>query len=121
MRVAVTLFHDRVSPWFDYAPNLAVFTIEDRTVISRQDYSWSGMLVPDRTSQILAMNLDLLICGGIENRLARFLTSNGLKMVSFVSGELDEVMAVFLTDQITPHTLVCGGVCHRTGGKCCLR
>jgi predicted Fe-Mo cluster-binding NifX family protein len=45
-----------------------------------------------RVQQIEALGLDLLICGAVSRSLRESLEARGIKLVSFISGDIEEVL-----------------------------
>lgn len=66
MKIAIPIFGPRVSPRFDCAPGLLLFTLERGKVVDREELPlipWDPWL---RMEKLKEMNIQALICGGID-------------------------------------------------------
>jgi predicted Fe-Mo cluster-binding NifX family protein len=112
MKVAIPIFGGRVSPRFDFAPRLLLFTVEEGEVVAREEVS----LVPwnpwQRVEKLKELNVEALICGGIDGHSARLLAFNRIRVIAWVAGEAEEAMKCYLRGDLRPGAAL-GPVCRR--------
>ncbi len=97
MRIAVPVWMDRVSPVWDVARQLCLTEVEDTIVTGRTTISIAHM---DRTRVLLQLEIDVLICGAISTLLERACRASGITVHSDVRGNVEEVVAAFLSGRL---------------------
>jgi predicted Fe-Mo cluster-binding NifX family protein len=112
MKVAIPSFGPRVSPRFDYAPNLLLFTVENGKVVERGEFSLAHLDPWQRVEQVQTLNIQALICGGIDGRSARLLEAQRIQVIARVAGETEEALKCFLRGDLKPDSFLCPG-CRR--------
>ena len=119
MKVAVTVWQGRISPVFDVSREAMVLTIEGG-VEKRRCSEKIETATPLRKLDLLTdLGVETLICGAISEPLQDELTSRGVRVIGFVAGEVDEVVATFLAGTLPTPTLSmpgCGGRRNRFRG-----
>jgi len=119
MRVAVAVWNNRISPVFDVAQRLLVCDLEGGRVISRREEDVSGLTPQERTARLGASGAQALICGAISRPMAAMVTATGVRLIPFVAGEVDEVLAAFSAGRLRgPAYLMPGCHRHRWGRRC---
>ncbi len=101
MKVAIPRFQERVAPCFEYSATIAIFTIEDGRVIEQQDFSLQSRLALDRVRLLRDQEVDVLICGGLENSFEDLVKARGIEVISWVSGEVEMLLRRYLRGQLT--------------------
>jgi predicted Fe-Mo cluster-binding NifX family protein len=109
MKVAIPSFGPRVSPRFDYAPNLLLFTVENGKVVERGEVSLAHLDPWQRVDQVQTLNIQALICGGIDGRSARLLEAQRIQVIARVAGETEEALECFLRGDLKPGSFLCPG------------
>lgn len=100
MKIAITIWGNRISPVFDAAHTLLVARIKDRT-ISKKEYTSFDPQSPQDLIKILTNNqISTLICGAISTKPADFIVENDIKLISFVTGNALDFLASFANRQI---------------------
>jgi predicted Fe-Mo cluster-binding NifX family protein len=116
MKVAVTVWEDRVSPVFDSARNLLIAEIENAQVINTHYQQFD----PDQVSQFAEMlkahEVDAIICGAISEGPANLLEAAGFELISFIAGNVIQVIENFVKENPVWTELIMPG-CGRT--ICC--
>ena len=102
MKIAIPLFGSRVSPRFDCARRILLVTVEDNEVVEKKEV-WAGRWnLLQRVIRLTELGIDTVICGGISNFSVRLLTSNGIRVVSWITGEAEEAIKLLLKGQLKP-------------------
>ena len=90
MRVAMPRFGELVAPCFGYSATITVFTIRRGKVVEQVDFCLQSTDVLDRVRLMRDQNVGTLICGGLEERLEDMLLTDGVHVIAWVSGRVDD-------------------------------
>jgi len=118
MKIAIPLFHTRVSPRFDFAPTLMVATVEKNQVVEKKEISLKNHTLSQRSNLLQELGVTTLICGGVQEFLTRSLENKNVQVIAPVAGEAIEVLQRFL------HGTLCSSFkpfCPRPGFRRCQR
>jgi predicted Fe-Mo cluster-binding NifX family protein len=96
MRVAISTWNGRISPVFDVARRLLVLEIGQGGIEQRREQSL-GEGAAARIQQIADAGVQVLLCGAISQPIADMLAAQGVRVVPFISGDIDEVIEAYLT------------------------
>jgi len=96
MRIAIPVFNSRVSPVFDVAQRLLVIDAVGGVETARTEENLSGLYLPDRARRLMELGVDVLICGGISMPMANMIHAQGIRIIPYVAGDVEEVLAAFL-------------------------
>jgi predicted Fe-Mo cluster-binding NifX family protein len=113
MKAALTVWEGRVSPVFDVSREALVLTIEDGAVGARSRQSIDTPTAANKIDRLVEMGVQTLICGAISEPLQHELRIRGVKVVGFVAGEIDAVVASFLAGTLATPSLSMPGCCRR--------
>jgi predicted Fe-Mo cluster-binding NifX family protein len=113
MRAALTVWDGRISPVFDVSREVLIVTIEDGSVVARSIENIEAPTTVLKLDRLLDHGVETLICGAISEPLHHELTSRGVEVVSFVAGEIDEVVDSFLRGALPTPALSMPGCCGR--------
>jgi predicted Fe-Mo cluster-binding NifX family protein len=102
MKIAIPVFHTKISPRFDQTQGFVLLETEDARVIARERLSTKGWAVIDKMKQLVDLGVDTLICGGIDRASLQYLSFNGVKTYSWVTGEVEDAVACFLDNRMKP-------------------
>lgn len=102
MRIAVPRMGDMVAPCFEYSSTMALFTIEGRTIVDQIDFPLSSRDPFDRVRLLRDQGVNVLICGGMQDIYEDLLRSGGLVVISWVSGAVEDLLAMYLRGQLVP-------------------
>ncbi len=95
MKTAVTVWEDRISPVFDSARMLLIAEIENAKVTNRR-YERFNPDIPSRLLNTLTeLGVEVLICGAISEVPATIIEAGGIKLIPFIAGYADEVLACY--------------------------
>ncbi len=119
MKVAITVWGNRISPVFDSAHTLLIAEIENRRIINRYYESFNPEISSRFTEKLEEMDISVLICGAISEVPAAILAESKIEFIPFISGSAFRVLENFaLKEPIIPGFLMpgCRG-CHGQGKK----
>lgn len=100
MRLAIPHHQGRISPVFDAAGSVLLIDLENGRETRRDLRSLSQNELLDRAEELLKLAPDVLICGAISAPLETLLLSSGIRVIGFLCGQVDEVVAAFLSGNI---------------------
>jgi predicted Fe-Mo cluster-binding NifX family protein len=116
MKVAVTVWEERISPVFDASRRLLIAEIEDRRITDRS-YVIFDPGMPSNLAKILTeLDVPVLICGAVSQVPATIMTNGGIRLISFITGEVDRVLEVYAQGNSLAPAFVMPG-CHN-GDNC---
>jgi len=97
MKVALSVWGERISPVFDTAASVLVVTLDGAQETGRSTEPLRETFPPRRAARLVELGVDVLICGAVSRPLASMIASYGIELVPFVSGEAEEVLAAWLS------------------------
>ena len=99
MKLAITIWGNRVSPVFDAAATLLVAHIENRMIIKKNYISFDPGIPSDLIKLLKKMQIPVLICGAISTKPADLIINNDIKLISFVTGNALKLIENFARKQ----------------------
>jgi len=121
MKIAIPTWNGRVSPVFDTASRLLVVEIKEEIEVARFETDISEHFLPSKTMRLTGLGIDTLICGAISRPLVYMITTAGIKLIPWISGQVEEVVQAFLTNTLFDPQFImpgCAGAWGKgTGGK----
>ena len=108
MKIAIPLFGDRISPRFDFSPEVWIIEVEKGEVLRQERLSTANLNLPQRLEQIASNGVDKVICGGIDGLCQNQLGSKGIDVVQDVIGDAEIVFDLFMRGRLRPG-LCCEG------------
>ena len=121
MKIAIPTWNGRVSPVFDTASRLLVVEIKEEIEVFRFETDISEHFLPSKTMRLTGLGIDTLICGAISRPLVYMITTAGIKLIPWISGQVEEVVQAFLTNTLFDPQFImpgCAGAWGKgTGGK----
>ena len=113
MKMALTVWENRISPMFDAAHMLLVVEIENTEIIN-SCYVPFYPEFPSRLAAMLAeMDVEIFICGAISEMPANILEAKGIKLYPFITGDTGEVIDAYVKDVPFMPTFSMPGCSHK--------
>lgn len=112
MRVAIPLWHGRVSPVFDEAGRILLVDVFEKQEQHRQEEFLAARNPFERAQMLPKLGVDLLICGMLSQTQHIALASAGIRIIRHICGPIEEVIAALLDGRIESGALLmpgCGG------------
>ncbi len=97
---ALTVWDGRISPVFDVSREVIVLTVQRGAVTARQRESLAAPTPALRVARLVGLGIDTLVCGAISEPLRQALEARGIRILGFVAGEVDEVVAAFVAGSL---------------------
>jgi len=98
MKVAVTVWENRISPLFDATRTLLIVDIHNRVVTERYLAHFDCVSPFSRASTLEELGVGTLICGGVSDFFAKLIEARNIRIIPFVAGRVDEVIDAYLKD-----------------------
>lgn len=109
MKIAITVWGNRVSPVFDAAGTLFIAHIENRMIIKKSYTSFNPEMPSDLIKRLKKMQVSVLICGAISTKPADLIVENDIKLISFVTGNALKLLDNFAQKQTIEKTFMMPG------------
>ena len=104
MKLAIPRMGETVAPCFGYCTTMVIFTIEDGAVTDQIDFPLRSRDPFDRVRLLRDQDVDTLICGGMQDVIEDSLQGSGIRVISWVSGCVDDLLELFLRGQLVRGT-----------------
>ena len=105
----MAVWEGRISPVFDTSRRMLVLEVEGGQVRSRKEHEIDGDDAFLKTSRLGELGISTLICGAVSVPLARWIAARGIRLIPFVGGGVEEVVAAFLAGALPNPALTLPG------------
>jgi predicted Fe-Mo cluster-binding NifX family protein len=112
MKIAIPIFGSRISPRFDFSPEMWIIEVERGEVVSQEKLTTANLNLPQRLEQITSNRVDKVLCGGIDGFSRNQLGCRGIDVVQDITGDAEIVFDLFLRGRLRP-----GLCCEKRGGR----
>ncbi len=99
-KIAIPRFGESVAPCFEYSATVAIFLVTDGRVVEQADFVLQSRRELDRVRLLRDQEVDTLICGGVQDRFEDIIRANGIRVVSWVSGQVEDLLGSFLRGEL---------------------
>jgi predicted Fe-Mo cluster-binding NifX family protein len=96
IKVAFTVWENRISPVFDSARMLLIAEIENAVIVAKHYEPFHFRLPFYRAMKLFDLEVTVLICGAISQLYANIIESYGIGIIPFVAGEANEILDAYL-------------------------
>ncbi|QTA79350.1 Dinitrogenase iron-molybdenum cofactor domain-containing protein [Desulfonema limicola] len=120
MKLAITVWEDRISPLFDASQKLLVAEIRNAKVCSRQYQSFQPGIPLKQAGRLRELEVDVLICGAISEMPSTMINSYGISLIPFITGKVEEVLNAYIDNTLNKpehHMPGCRFRCGRHGAR----
>ena len=114
-RIAIPIWNGRVSPVFDTASRLLVVEVGPEGEYNRFETDVSDQFLPSKAMRLTGLAVDTLICGAISRPLASMITTAGIQLIPWISGQVEEVLQAFLRGELPTLQFIMPGCAGRWG------
>lgn len=95
-RIAIPVYENRISNRLDCSENINLYTIENDKIDSVKNVILAQKSATAKLNMLLDLGIDVLICNGITEFYYRKLSKSNIKVIPWVSGEVEEVIDQYL-------------------------
>ena len=105
MRIAVTYENGEIFQHFGHTSQFKVYDVAEGQILCAQVMDTNGSGHGALAGLLAALNVDVLICGGIGGGAQMALASAGIQLFGGVSGNADAAVRAFLSGELAfnPH------------------
>ena len=98
MKVAITVWGNRISPVFDSAQTILLADIENGEIVDQRREFLPRLVASGLARMLVEKDIETLICGAISERPAQILQQADVNLLSFVSGNAERFLSVYAAD-----------------------
>lgn len=116
MKAAFAVWNKRIAPVFDVAREIRLIETEFGHVVCERDESLPADSGPEKGRRLIELGIETLICGAISRFMLSLVEAYGIQVISFVAGDLKEVMQAWLSNDFHKEAFAmpgCGRQDHR--------
>jgi len=95
MKVAITVWGDRISPVFDSAQTLLIAEVNQTEIINRQIEKFQVGLLSRLISLLEELDVEVLICGALSDESAILLDASAVEVIPFITGRVELVLSLY--------------------------
>ena len=111
IRIAVTVWDERISPVFDASRRLLVAEIQCKSVTERSYLVFDPGQPRLLAETLLALDVSVLICGAVTQVPAAIIAEGGITLIPFITGRVDQVIEAYAQGTSLAPTFLMPG-CH---------
>jgi predicted Fe-Mo cluster-binding NifX family protein len=118
MKVAVTIWKGLISPVADLSQDLLLVDVGSQSILSRHHEHFENDSPFHRAKKLDDLGVKTLICGAISSFYGALVEGYGIRLISFVHGQADEVLDAFLNNVLIDPKFVMSGylpACNKRG------
>lgn len=101
-KIAISIFGNRVAGRLDCAELLLLAVVQDGQIKKKQIVRLLHTNPIQKINDIVGLSVNAVICGGIPEAYVSKLEANRVRVISWVRGEVDEVLDKYLKDELAP-------------------
>ena len=121
MKIAIPIFGNRISPRLDCAKKVLLVKVDEkeRKVLCSEEKVFQVASVNESTNFFASNKIDTVICGGISIEVQDSLMKNDIRIISWVTGEAQKALDLFIEGKLVSGALLCPGKRIRRWRFCC--
>ncbi len=96
MKLALTVWENRISPVFDCAQTLLVVDVDGDMATGNHFEPFRYESPFARATKLNELGVKVLICGAVSDSFANIIETYGIRIMPFVAGAVDEVLDAYL-------------------------
>ena len=100
---------ETVAPCFEYCATMAIFNVAESGTVEQVDFPLQSREPFDRVRLLRDQKVDTVISGGIQAFYEDLLKAAGFEVISWVSGFVDELLALYIRGELESGTELPGG------------
>ncbi len=95
MKVAIPIWEDRVSSVLDFSQRLLVVEENEAGEVSRSEITLRDQSPFVRLAKLRELGVNVLICGAVSQPLASASAAQGIRLLPYVTGEVEDVLRAY--------------------------
>lgn len=97
MTTAIALFGARISPRFDCTQHFMVIKSSECAITEQHTETIRDQMPIMKVRRLADLEVDTLICGGIEESSREDLRAHGIKVLANLKGKVDDAVSCYIT------------------------
>jgi len=81
---------------------MSIFVLEGERVVEQIDYTLRSRDPFDRLRLLRQQEVDVIICGGVQEAYEAALAAYGCEVITWVSGEVDDLLELYMRGRLVP-------------------
>ncbi|MDD3116693.1 MAG: hypothetical protein PHO45_04925 [Victivallaceae bacterium] len=119
MKIALTVWNERIAPVFDVAGRILIFEVSDK-----QQTGEISAVLPSESAEakikfLTELKVDELICGAISCQVRLFAEASGIKVYGFIAGNYRKIIVAWCQNRLENGEYAMPGCNKRR--RCCRR
>jgi predicted Fe-Mo cluster-binding NifX family protein len=102
LKIAIPRMGECIAPCLECSATITIFSVEDGSVLDQIDFPISSREPLDRIRLLRDQKVDTIICAGVQDTFGDLVRASGIKMISWVSGSIEELLIAFLEGRLVP-------------------
>lgn len=100
IRIAIPIFHKRVSPIIDNCTRLLIIDFDQDTEVNRQEIPLEKFSTVERVDLVKKMGVHVIICCAISEEMAHMIQSLDIQLIYGIVGDVSKVLDAYLSNQL---------------------
>lgn len=100
MKVAMPVFKNRISPVIDWCRDLVIFEVNSGQRENIETIPVAHLSPFERVDLLVTNGITLLVCGAISQPLLAITKSRGIRVMSGVSGQINEIADAIISGRL---------------------
>ena len=117
MKIAFAHWDNRIAPVFDTVRQIYVVDVESGQIVSETQEALSEDLPVRKILRLVERGIGTLVCGAISRPMYGLVVANGIQVVPFVAGDLNEVIQAWLSGDLEDDIFAMPGYCGQRGRR----
>jgi len=102
MKIGLPIWGQRLSPVLDFAHRLLVVEVKNGVVTQRRYHLINPRLPSFSQARVLSdLQISMLICGSISLDLANMIRPSGIRVIPYITGEVEEILQAYLNNTLS--------------------
>ncbi len=113
MKTAFAYWENRIAPVFDIARQIRIVETESGRIVAETEEFFANDLPAKKVFRIVELGISTLVCGAISRPLHTMVMASGIRVISFVAGDLRKVIKAWLDGNLESGKYAMPGCCRR--------
>lgn len=113
MKAAFAAWDNRIAPVFDVAREVRLVEARGGRIVSVEPGPLAAQSPAQRALHLVELGAGTLVCGAISRTMQSLIASHGIRVIPFVAGDLDEVIAAWVAGGLQSGDYDMPGCCRR--------
>jgi predicted Fe-Mo cluster-binding NifX family protein len=113
MKTAFAYWDNRIAPVFDIARQIHIVETESGRITGEAIEVIANDLPAIKVLRIVDLGINTLVCGAISSQLHAMISASGIRVISFVAGDLRRIINAWLEGKLESGRYAMPGCCRR--------